>query len=77
MTENDTDHANARLVSFLGVGDYQPTTYAFQGRLCDRGVTCEILSLDMDQSDRGRDLTAEDLEAAGARLVRVRASMTD
>lgn len=46
-------------------------------RLCDRGVICEILSLDMDQSDRGRELSARDLEAAGARLVRVRASMTD
>lgn len=38
--------------------------------LCERGVRCDLLVIDVTENQRGRELSADDLEAAGARLRR-------
>lgn len=41
------------------------------GRLCEKGVRCSVISLALDETQRGLELDCQQLEAAGARLVRV------
>ncbi|SES91608.1 CRISPR-associated protein Csx16 [Oceanicella actignis] len=42
-------------------------------RLCDLGVICDILSVNLGNERRGHELSADELQAAGARLVRMHA----
>lgn len=51
------------------VGTLPPDSAA---RLCDRGVLCDILVVPTDPPDRGRELSADELEAAGAYIARMR-----
>lgn len=45
--------------------------------LCDRGVRCDILVIDASEEQRGQELGADELEAAGARLMRAFLTLED
>lgn len=47
------------------------------GRLCEKGVRCSVISLALDETQRGVELDCQQLEAAGARLVRVSVRVGD
>lgn len=49
----------------------------FAGRLCEKGVRCAVISLALEETQRGRELDCQQLEAAGARLVRVSVQLGD
>lgn len=49
----------------------------FVGRLCEKGVRCEVISLATEEKQRGRELDCQQLEDAGARLVRVSVQVGD
>lgn len=49
----------------------------FAGRLCEKGVRCAVISLPLEETQRGRELNCQQLDAAGARLVRVSVQVGD
>lgn len=46
-------------------------------RLCEQGVRCEVIFLTSEETQRGTELDCHQLEAAGARLVRVSVQVAD